>query len=155
LIFWEANPIFIFELSAITFLMIKNLKQRLPFLMAAKLMLILFGAVVVFHVLVLVQILPYSIVWGGKLNSVEQMRSMETVSICINLFMILVVLLRAKLIRLDLRPLFLQVVMGLMCALFVLNTLGNILSENTFERLVFTPLTLLLALCCFRLTLSE
>lgn len=118
-------------------------------------MLILFGAVVVFHVLVLVQILPYSIVWGGKLNSVEQMRSMETVSICINLFMILVVLLRAKLIRLDLRPLFLQVVMGLMCALFVLNTLGNILSENTFERLVFTPLTLLSALCCFRLTLSE
>lgn len=123
--------------------------------MAAKLMLILFGAVVVFHVLVLVQILPYSIVWGGKLNSVEQMRSMETVSICINLFMILVVLLRAKLIRLDLRPLFLQVVMGLMCVLFVLNTLGNILSENTFERLVFTPLTLLSALCCFRLTLSE
>ena len=135
--------------------MIPYLKRHLSFSFAAKLMLILFGAVVVFHLLVLLQVLPYSIVWGGKLNSVEQMRSMETVSICINLFMILVVLLRAQLIRLDLRPLFLQVVMGLMCALFVLNTLGNLFSENLFERLVFTPLTLLLAVLCFRLTLKE
>ena len=43
---------------------------------------------------------------------------------------------------------------GLMALLFALNTAGNLLAVNPLEKIIFTPLTLLLALLSFRLVLT-
>jgi hypothetical protein len=64
-------------------------------------MIILFSIILVFHTLVLIQIVPYSIVWAGKLNNVTEMKKIETVSIVINLFMLLVLLIKASYIKLN------------------------------------------------------
>lgn len=40
-------------------------------------------------------------------------------------------------------------------AFIVLNTLGNLTSQSTAEKIVFTPITLLLAICCFVVSISK
>jgi hypothetical protein len=110
--------------------------------------------VVLFHLLVLTGVIPYGIVWGGRLQSREQMLSFEAVSIGLNLLMLAVVAVAAGRLRLRVPPRLIQGLLWLMAGLFALNTVGNLLATTTLERLLFTPLTLLLAVCSLRLALS-
>ena len=43
----------------------------------------------------------------------------------------------------------------LIFAYLLLNTLGNLASGVSFEKLIFAPITILLALCAFRLALEK
>lgn len=108
-------------------------------------MLIILGLVVVFHCFVIAGVVPRSIVWGGNISSDEQFYQLETVSITLNLLMILVVLCRTPLLSARVNQKIVRVLLWLMAALFLLNTIGNLFSKNDIERIVFTPLTLLLA----------
>jgi hypothetical protein len=40
-------------------------------------------------------------------------------------------------------------------AFMALNTLGNLTSQSTAEKAVFTPITLLLVICCFVVSISK
>ncbi|UOQ50880.1 hypothetical protein [Hymenobacter cellulosivorans] len=117
--------------------------------------LVILSLVVVFHLLVLTGVIPYGIVWGGRLTSHEQMLRFETVSITLNLLMLAVVGVVAGWLRLRVSWGLLKAALWLMTGLFLLNTLGNLMAQTNLERLVFTPLTLLLALGSLRLAISK
>lgn len=62
-------------------------------------MIALSTAVSLFHILVLIGIIPFSLVWAGKINSVTEMRTFEAVLIIINSFLIFIPLLRSNYIK--------------------------------------------------------
>ncbi len=111
--------------------------------------------VIVFHVLVLANVIPYQIVWGGRIGNRSELILFEVASITINLLMLSVILLKVKIIKWRVPPKLVTVALWVMFAIFVLNTLGNLLSVNSFEKWVFTPMTLLLALLSLKLALSK
>ncbi|MBP7478293.1 MAG: hypothetical protein KA797_07205 [Chitinophagales bacterium] len=113
------------------------------------------SAVLIFHMLILAQIIPFEIVWGGRLKDVEEMRKFEIISIIANLCMLLIIGIRARKIPFQLSPKMLQIIIGAMGILFLLNTLGNLFSQNNFERYFFSPITLILSLCCFRIAFEK
>ena len=53
----------------------------------------LVAAITVFHILIVFGIIPYEYVWGGRLKNDAQMYISETVSIVLNLFLIVVLLM--------------------------------------------------------------
>ncbi|GAA4300470.1 hypothetical protein [Nibribacter koreensis] len=110
---------------------------------------------ILFHGLVLVGIIPYEIVWGGRLKSQEQMLTFETVSILINVCMVTMVAMYLGSIRRWVPMAFLKGMLWAMALLFLVNTVGNLFSVNSFEQMVFTPLTLLLCLFSLRLALAK
>ena len=110
---------------------------------------------VVLHALILLGIVPFQMVWGGRLTERSRMVVFESVSLVVNLLMILVVLVQAGRLRLKVKAIVLKVALWAMALLFGLNTLGNALSNNALEKSLFTPLTLLLCLGCLRLALSK
>lgn len=118
-------------------------------------LLVMLSLVVLFHLLVLLGVVPFDIVWGGRLNNRAQMVRMETVSVAVNLLMLAVVAVRAGSWKVGIPLRAVRIALWIMCALFFLNTAGNLLSENRLERIIFTPLTLLLALFCLRLALPK
>ena len=113
---------------------------------AIQLILVIACTVIVFHLLVLFRVIPYTIVWAGKINTVEQMRVFEMVSLVINLLLIITILIKGKYLKINIHSKIIQVILWIFFILFVLNTIGNLFSKSTFELVVFTPLTLLLAL---------
>lgn len=123
--------------------------------LAGYVLLVTLGLVILFHILVITGIVPFSIVWGGRLDSPSEMIRFEAVSIFLNLLMLGVVAIRTGLLRVPLSSSLIQVLLWLMCALFTLNTFGNLQSVNAFEKQVFTPLTILLAICCLVLALYK
>ena len=128
--------------------------KKIPELLALRLMIVLFGAVLIFHLVVIVGIIPFTIIWGGKMKTYDDMLVMEGISIGINLLFLGIAFLRfsqrnnATLVNK------LRIAFWLFFVIFSLNTLGNLFAETLTETLIFTPLTVLLAILSLRLALK-
>ena len=118
-------------------------------------LLIILSLVVIFHLLIMFSIIPSEIVWGGRLNVKSQMLAFESASVIINLLMLLVVMMRAEILKVRINRMIIKIALWIMFGTFLLNTLGNLFSINDFEKLVFAPLTLLLSIFCLRLAIGE
>ncbi|MGZ5243047.1 MAG: hypothetical protein ACXWDO_07500 [Bacteroidia bacterium] len=116
---------------------------------------ILLSVFVVFHFFVVAGVVPQDIVWGGRISSREELIRMETISILVNLIMISIAAVRARILKFRINSTILRVAFWLMFVLFSLNTLGNLLSLNDFEKYAFTPVTLLLAIFSLRLAIDK
>jgi len=109
---------------------------------------VLFTVNLVFHLLILTGVIDYTLVWGGRLRTQTEMVQFETVSLVLNVVFLLVVCVRMNWIRVRIPGIALTITLWLMAGLFLLNTLGNLASLNRLETLIFTPVTLVLAVCC-------
>ena len=115
----------------------------------------IFSLTIVFHLLVITSVIPPDIVWGSRLNSPDQLIIFESISILLNGFFLAVMLVKVGFLKANLSP---KVIRGLqwgMFALFLLNTVGNLASESSFEKMVFTPVTLILSICLLISILSK
>lgn len=115
----------------------------------------IFSLTLIFHLLVLIGFIPYSMVWGGRVNSQSQMIVFETVSIVVNAFFLLVVLLKSGFFKVQLPEKMANGILWVMVVVFLLNTVGNLLSANSLEKTIFTPITLLLAVFSLILVLNK
>ncbi|HYF02078.1 MAG TPA: hypothetical protein VEC36_01785 [Patescibacteria group bacterium] len=131
------------------------MKKILSESIATKGMLTIFSLTIIFHILVLVGVIPFGIVWGGRLQDRNQMLIFETVSIIINVILLCFVAIQAGMVNIPIRPSVLKKFFWAMCTLFMLNTIGNLFSVNSFEKAFFTPITLLLAVFSWRLAVSD
>ncbi|TGL65790.1 hypothetical protein [Leptospira sarikeiensis] len=107
-----------------------------------------FSASILFHISVLSGLVPYSIVWGGRVHDPESMVLLETLSLVLNSIFLIILLGEANLIRLPIPMVGIRGLLWIMVLIFSLNTVGNIYSENVTEQIVFTPVTIIIALCC-------
>ncbi|MFZ4056891.1 MAG: hypothetical protein ACOYKE_02080 [Ferruginibacter sp.] len=115
----------------------------------------IFSLSIIFHVLVLLQIIPYSIVWGGNIQHSSDMIKLEVISIVLNGFFIVLLLSIMQVIKSSFSLSMRKWILGIMVAIFLLNTIGNLFSKQTLETLIFTPITFLLAVFCWSLFLHQ
>ncbi len=118
-------------------------------------MLALLTLIVLFHMLVLTGIIPFTIIGGGRITNTAEMIRLELPAVLINLLMLGFVAVRAGLLRWNIPPKTFRIGFWVLFVIFFLNTFGNLLSVDTFEKMVFTPLTILLALFSLRLALHR
>ncbi len=88
----------------------------------------------IFHLLILIGVIPYELTWGGKLDSTKEMWVFETISIVINLFFLHTLLQKGNYIRTKYSKKFIQIILCVFFILFVLITAGNIQATTTFEK---------------------
>ncbi|MCR9015292.1 hypothetical protein [Aquiflexum gelatinilyticum] len=118
---------------------------------AANGILLITSATLVFHFLILFGIIPFENTWGGRLENREQMIVFESISILITILVIIAVAIRIGYLNWDVKHKLLSVFFYILSLVFGLNTLGNIFADNDFEKFFATPLTLILAIFCWRL----
>ncbi len=111
--------------------------------------------VIVFHFLVLTGIVPFEIVWGGRIKDSSEMEVFEAFSITLNLLMLFIIGIKSGFIKLSLNPTIIKISLWLMFVLFFVNTMGNLFSINQWEKIIFTPITIVLAVFSLRLALSN
>ena len=98
-----------------------------------------------FHFLVMLKVIPYTLVWGGRLKCDADMYLFELISVALTLVFLAIVLLKSGMLKSRISPSFINTALWIMASMLLLNTAGNMLSENYLERLIFTPVTLLLS----------
>lgn len=118
-------------------------------------MLIFLSLVLIYHILILTELIPYKIAWGGRLETKSQMYSFETVSIVINLLIMLVILIKGAYLKTNIPVGIINIFLWILTALFTLNTIGNLFSNNFLEMIIFTPLTFISAILCYRMAIEK
>lgn len=129
--------------------------KKLSLRTAANIVITILSAFIVIHLLVMTDIVSYEVVWGGKLSDHTQIVTFESVSVLITALMLAVAGIRAGYFGAGVSRKLITVVLWIMFVMFLLNTFGNFLSENTFERMAFGPATIVLALMTFRLATAR
>ena len=122
---------------------------------AEKSLLALLSAIMLFHVLVIINAIPHEIIWGGRIRNRRELINLELISIIVNAIMIFVVLIRTGMVGFSIRRRWMRLLFWMMFAFFLLNTLGNLVSLNQVEKFIFTPITLFLSFCSLRLALAK
>lgn len=116
---------------------------------------VVFVLTLIFHLLILSSVIDYRIVWGGRLQSQAEMLVFESISIALNSVFLWITVQRLGWIRNYLPLWLMRTSLVLMSLVFALNTLGNLFAKELVERLIFTPLTLLLCVCSLVLLLHR
>lgn len=117
-------------------------------------LLILLALLVVFHLLVITGIIPFGIIWAGKINNRTQLLRMESISLVVlALAMLLVASKMGYLTFID-NPAVVNGGMWVLFGFFLLNTLGNLTAKSTLEKYGFGALTFLMSLCCLVLAIG-
>jgi hypothetical protein len=88
----------------------------------------------VYHHLVLMQVVPMDMAWGGRLKTLEEMYVFESISITINLLFLYGIWRKSR------------IVYALLTIIFALNTVGNLVAVNFWEMVIFTPITAISAI---------
>jgi hypothetical protein len=109
----------------------------------------------IFHVFVLTGVIPYDIVWGGRLENISQMYVFEFISLAINSIIMIVVCIKVGYVKTYINLKFINIILWFLVVVFLLNTVGNIVSFSILESIIFTPLTFISALLFYRMAIEN
>lgn len=101
---------------------------------ATNIMLVIIGLVTLFHLALILKIIPYNIAWGGRLTNDSEMYVFESVSIIINLFLGFILLVKGTYIQQLLPEKIVNIILWIFVILFALNTVGNVFAKTSFEK---------------------
>lgn len=112
-------------------------------------------AMLVVHLLILLRVVPYEFVWGGQIDSASSLVLFEGIAMGMTLLFILIIAMRVGYIQLHKFKRAAVIGGWFMVAYFLLNTLGNLASGVTLEKLLFTPVTVILTILAFRIAMAK
>ena len=114
-------------------------------------LLVIFGIFLGIHILVLTHVVPYDIVWGSKIDNVQTMIAFEIFALVLTIIFMLIIAMKINLIKLVRFRLIVNIGVWIIMIYTLLNILGNLASGSTFEKWIFTPITVIMAIFTFRL----
>ena len=92
-------------------------------------------SVILFHLCIVLKIVPYTIAWGGRLTNDTEMYIFESISILINLFLCWILLMKGDYVKFKFSNTTISIFLWIFFGLFILNTIGNIFAKTNFEKL--------------------
>jgi len=110
--------------------------------------------VILFHLSIMVKIIPYNIAWGGRLTNDNEMYAFESISIFVNIFLSWILLMKGDFVKFKFSTLIVKIILWLFFVIFILNTVGNILAKTNFEK-YFALLTGLFAMLIWKILRQE
>ena len=130
------------------------MKKIISAKLAGNILLFSLGLLLVFHILVLLKIVPANIMWGGQATA-GNIIMLEIVALAVTLFFGFVIAAKTGYVKVGRFAGTVNILVWIIFAFLLLNTLGNLASGVSAENFIFAPITLILALCALRLAIEK
>ena len=132
------------------------MKKIISLKLAGNILLIGYALLAIFHVLVLTQIVPSDIVWGGQAaGSQSNMRTLEIISLIVTFLFAIVIAAKINYIKASKYKNVINIFLWIIFAYSLLNTVGNLASGVSVENLIMAPVTIIIAFLVLRLALEK
>ena len=116
---------------------------------------VLFGIVILIQLLLAAGVLPITMAWGGRQEVLTpSLRVASIVSAVILGVFAYIIRRRAGLIGGKDIPALVKGLAWIVTAYMAFNTFTNLTSQSTMERIVFVPITAILTIVCFLISIS-
>lgn len=134
-----------------------SITQNSPFVnISANITTILFTITIIIQLLLAVGVLPITMAWGGRQGTLApRLRIMSIVSAVILALFAYVIRYRAGLTRAEGITVFIKVLAWIVTAYMAFNTFTNFSSQSVTEKIVFVPITTILTIGCFIVSISK
>jgi len=133
-----------------------QMKKIISAKLAGNILLVALGIVFIFHILVLLRVLPADIVWGGQIRGMQtNLVTLESIALLVTLLFMLIVAAKTGYINVGKLSGAVNIGVWLIFVFLLLNTLGNLASGVSFETMLAAPITIILALCALRLAIED
>ena len=109
----------------------------------------------VFHILTLLGIVPYEIVWGGQINDSSSLIIYEWIALFLTIIFILVVSIKIGYVKTEKFRKAINIGVWLIFGFFLLSTIGNLASGVSVEKMIFAPISILITVFAFRLAIEK
>lgn len=134
----------------------RKMKKLINTKLAGNILLILFGVLIILHLMILLNLLPPEIVWGGQAgNSPNSLRTLEIISLALTIMFVFVVAAKIGYIKTGKFAKVINIFLWIIFAYLILNTIGNLASSSMTEKLIFTPVTIIASLLVLRLAIEK
>ena len=131
------------------------MKKYLSAKLSGKILIGLLLLLLAFHILVLVKVVPNEIVWRGQIDSSSDLLLYEGLSVFITIIFIVVISLKIGLIKSVRFTKVVNITTWIIFIYFLLNIAGNLTSEIILEKIIFTPITIVMTILAFRLAIEK
>ncbi|MEJ2507626.1 MAG: hypothetical protein P8Y81_15305 [Ignavibacteriaceae bacterium] len=131
------------------------MKKYLSAKLSGKILISLLLLLLAFHILVLVKVVPNEIVWRGQIDSSSDLLLYEGLSVFITIIFIVVISLKIGLIKSVRFTKVVNITTWIIFIYFLLNIAGNLTSEIILEKIIFTPITIVMTILAFRLAIEK
>ena len=132
------------------------MKKLISIRLAGNIILTILSLLIVMHLLILIKILPSDFVWGGQVNNMQSnLFILEIIAVAVTLIFIFFTAVKTDYIKIVKLKILINIGTWLMFIYFILNIIGNLTSTVTLEKMIFTPVTIILALLTFRLAIEK
>jgi hypothetical protein len=123
---------------------------------AGNILLICLALLAAFHVFVIIGIVPSDIIWGGQIDDPHSnLFTLEIIALFVLVLFAIIISAKMGYIKANKFRKPTTIGVWIVFAYFVLNTIGNLASDVSFENLIFAPITILMALCSLRLAIEK
>ena len=123
--------------------------------LAGNILVVFMTLLTVFHVLILLRVVPSDIVWGGLIkDSSNNLMTLEVTALLMTLIFLTIICAKTGYIKVVKLKKAVDIGVWTIFAYLILNTIGNLASEGCFESLVLSPITFLMAFFAFRLAIK-
>jgi hypothetical protein len=132
------------------------MKKLISEKLAGNLLLISLGLLAIFDILILLNIVPSNIVWGGQIKDpAVNLIVLELIALVVTFIFAIIIAAKMDYIKAGGFTKAVNIGVWVIFAYLILNTLGNLASGVSFENLIFAPITLALVFCAFRLAIEK
>jgi hypothetical protein len=132
------------------------MKKLISVRLAGNILLVAMGLLLVFHVLVLLGVIPADMVWGGMIQGGQaNLVTLEGMALVVTLLFLLIIAAKTGYVQAGKLSAVVNIGIWLIFVILLLNTLGNLASGVSFENLIAAPITIFLALCALRLAIEK
>jgi len=121
---------------------------------AAQSILYILGALIVFHLTVIVGLVPGSFVWGDQIPQ-ESILPMELIAIVMTVSFGLFILIKMRYLKDNRSAKVVNIGLWIIALIFLINVVTNLISKVSVENFIFAPVALVLALLTVRLALEK
>jgi len=130
------------------------MKKLISVKLAGNILLFSLGLLLVFHILVLLKIVPADSMWGGQANA-GNIAMLEIIALVVTLFFGFVIAAKTGYINVGKFTVVVNILVWVVFIFLIVNTLGNAVSAVPAENFIFAPITLVLAYCVLRLAIEK
>lgn len=131
------------------------MKKLISFKLAGDISIIILVLLIVFHILILIGIIPHTIVWGGRIEGGASLIKFELFGLATSFLFLFIILAKVEYLKLKKFRKIINIAVWIVLVWFLLNILGNLLSTASLEKLIFTPISIILSFSVFRLAIEK
>lgn len=111
------------------------------------------GLMILFHLLVILRIIPATMVWGNQFPE-ESILPLELIAIVFTFSFGLFLQIKMRYVKMEQKKKVVNIFLWIIAAFLFFNAIANLISEVRVENFIFSPLAILMALLTIRIAVE-